>query len=156
MTKAASVAPLASKRSVITAAWHNPARQILAVDILAVLTAASLPWSTSAVAVFTVLWLLALVPTLNSGAYLRFLNRPACLLPLLFFALAVIGNALGRRSLARAPSWHQSRRQITGDPSLLYHFERSERGAWVFVAFLLCALLMGAFLDRMVCTGAGS
>jgi O-antigen ligase len=145
MPKAASLAPRASKRSVIAAAAarYNPARRILVVDILAALTAASLPWSTTAVAVFITLWLLALVPTLNLGAAFRFLNRPACLLPLSFFALAVIGTLW-----ADVP-WQLRLHGISPVvkllviPPLLYHFERSERGAWVLVAFLVsCALLM--------------
>jgi O-antigen ligase len=143
MTKATSIAPLASKRAVIAAAWHNPARQILAVDILAVLTAASLPWSTSAVAVFIVLWLLALVPTLNVNACLRSLNRPACWLPLLFFALAVVGTLWADAPWPARLHGINPVAKLLVIPALLYHFERSERGAWVFVAFLVsCALLM--------------
>ena len=143
MTNAASIAPRASERSVIIAAWHNPARQILAVDVLAVLTAASLPWSTSAVAVFIVLWFLALVPTLNARAYLRSLNRPACLLPLLFFALAVVGTLWAEVPWPARLHGINPVAKLLVIPALLYHFERSERGAWVFVSFLVsCALLM--------------
>ena len=120
----------------ITAAWHNPARQILAVDILAVLTAASLPWSTSAVAVFIVLWLLTLLPTLNAGAYLRSLNRPACLLPLLFFALAVVGTLWADVPWPARLHGINPVVKLLAIPFLLYHFERSGRGVQVLVAFL--------------------
>src|SRR4051812_14332071 len=91
MTKAAtrpSVRPL----PVIFAAWHDPAARILNVDLLAVLTAAALPWSTTAVAIFMGLWLVALVPTLQRRALLRSLARPPSVLPLAFFALALAGT----------------------------------------------------------------
>jgi len=143
MTKATSLAPHASKRSVIAAAWHAPARQILAVDILAVLVAASLPWSTSAVAIFVGLWLLALVPTLNARAYLRSLNRPASWLPLLLFALAVVGTLWADVAWPERLHGINPVSKLLVIPALLYHFKRSERGAWVFVAFLVsCTLLM--------------
>jgi O-antigen ligase len=141
MTKAASIAPRASKRSIV--AWQNPSRQILAVDILAVLTAVSLPWSTSAVGLLIVLWLLALVPTLNARAHLRFLNRPSCLLPLCFFALAVVGTLWADAPWPARLHGISPVAKLLVIPALLYHFERSERGAWVFVAFLVsCSLLM--------------
>ena len=143
MTRATSIAPRPSKRSVIVSAWHNPARQILGVDILAVLTAASLPWSTSAVAIFIVLWILALIPTLNARESVRFLNQPACLLPLSFFALAVIGTLWADAPWAARLHGINPVVKLLVIPLLLYHFERSERGEWVFVAFLIsCVLLM--------------
>jgi hypothetical protein len=94
-------------------------------------------------AVFIVLWLLALVPTLNARAYLRSLNRPACLLPLLFFALAVIGTLWADSPWPARLHGINPVAKLLVIPALLYHFERSEKGAWVLVAFLVsCALLM--------------
>jgi hypothetical protein len=49
----------------VLSAWHDPAARIRNVDVVAVLLAASLPWSTSAVAILAVIWLIALIPTLD-------------------------------------------------------------------------------------------
>src|ERR1700688_5042809 len=68
--------------SLVLSARHDPAARILNVDLLAVLVAALLPWSTSGVAIGVVLWLVALVPTLEVRPFFRSLRRPACLLPI--------------------------------------------------------------------------
>ena len=49
----------------IWSAWHDPAARILNVDLLTVLIAILLPWSTTGVGIAVVLWLIALVPTLE-------------------------------------------------------------------------------------------
>jgi O-antigen ligase len=144
MTEARSSTPRVSTLSLVFAAWHNPVARILNVDLLAVLTAASLPWSTSAVAILMVLWLLALVPTLDVRAFLRSLTRSVCLLPLAFFALALVGTLWADGPWPARLHGISPVAKLLAIPFLLYHFERSERGAWVFVAFLVsCALLMG-------------
>ena len=140
---AATRSTIGANVSFMLSAWHNPAARMLNADLLAVLIAASLPWSTSLVAIFSVLWLLALVPTLDYGAYLRFLARPICALPLVLFALAAIGTlwsdaAWGARFYYVGPAI-----KLLFLPALLYHFQRSSRGMWVFTAFLVsCTLLM--------------
>ena len=45
--------------------WRRSAVWLLAVDVLAVMTAASLPWSTSATSTLAVLWVIALAPTID-------------------------------------------------------------------------------------------
>src|ERR1035437_3675685 len=71
------------------------------------------------------------------------LKRPVCALPIAFFALAVVGTlwsdaSWGDRIYAIGPT-----AKLLVLPVLIYHFERSTRGMWVFVAFLVsCALLM--------------
>jgi O-antigen ligase len=143
LTEAAGNTRSASKLSVIFSAWHDPGARVLNVDLLAVLIAAVLPWSTSGVVIFAVLWIFALIPTLEIRAFLRSLTRPVCALPIAFFALALVGT------LWSDASWN-ARLYAVGPtakllvlPLLFYHFERSTRGAWVFVAFLAsCTLLM--------------
>ena len=144
MTEATRSTPRVSKLSVVFAAWHDPAARILNVDLLAVLAAAFLPWSTSGFSILLVLWLIALVPTLDARTFLRSLYHPVCLLPLALVALAVVGTLW-----ADGP-WQDRIRGISpavkllAIPFLLYHFERSQRGAWAFIAFLAsCGLLMG-------------
>src|ERR1700720_2666020 len=122
-------------------AWRDPAARTLTVDVLAVLVAAALPWSTSGVAIFMVLWFLALIPTLDPRALLRSLKRPASALPLALFALAVAGTVWAESPWPARLHGINPVAKLLAIPFLLYHFERSQRGMWVFAAFLIsCAL----------------
>jgi O-antigen ligase len=123
--------------------WRDPATQERAADIFAVLLAAALPWSTSLVGIFVVVWLIAVAPTLNLKTFKELLTRPICALPIALFVLAVAGTlwsdaAWGARLYAIGPTV-----KFLVVSVLIYHFERSRRGVWVFVAFLVsCSLLM--------------
>jgi O-antigen ligase len=123
--------------------WRDPAAWITTADILAVLTAVSLPWSTSLVAIFATAFLVSIVPFFDAKAFLQRVRRPICTLPLALFCLAVAGTlwsdaAWGARLYAIGPTL-----KLLMLPVLFYHFERSGRGLWVFSAFLIaCALLM--------------
>ncbi|WP_177243600.1 O-antigen ligase family protein [Bradyrhizobium sp. Gha] len=118
------------------AAWSETA------DLFAILTVVSLPWSTSLTAIFNVLFLLCLVPFLDWKAFLRSLTRPICAAPIALVLLALVGTlwsdaAWGARLYAVNPTV-----KLLVLPVLLYHFERSPRGRWIFIAFLVsCALL---------------
>jgi hypothetical protein len=112
-------------------------------DVLAILTAASLPWSTTAPAIFIALFLLMMVPTLDWPAYARHLAHPACALPLAFVALAVIGVLWSDAPWPARLHGISPSLKLLLIPALLYHFQRSARGVSVFIAFLVsCALLM--------------
>jgi O-antigen ligase len=144
MTEATRDTPNVSKFSMILAARHDPAARMFNVDLLAVAVAAALPWTTSAVAIFLVLWIAALLPTLDARALLRSLRRPVSALPIALFALALVGTlwsdaAWGARLYAVGPAV-----KLLALPLLFYHFERSSRGAWVFVAFLASCTLLAA------------
>ena len=123
--------------------WRDPATWAAAVDVLAVLLALSLPWSTSLVGILGVVIVLAMMPFLDVEAFLRSLRRPISALPIMFFLLALVGTlwsdaTWGTRLHAVGPT-----AKLLVLPFLLYHFERSQRGQWVFVAFLVsCTLLM--------------
>lgn len=123
--------------------WRNPAAWSTAVDVFAILTAVSLPWSTSLTSIFAAALLVSMAPFLDVKAFLRSLKRPICVLPIALFALAVAGmlwsNApWGARLYAVGPA-----AKLLMLPVLLYHFERSARGVQVFVGFLVsCVLLM--------------
>lgn len=112
------------------------------VDLFAILTAASLPWSTSLTAIFNAAFLVCMVPFLDFKAFLQSLKRPICAAPIALFLLAVVGTlwsdaAWGTRLYAVGPTV-----KLLVIPVLLYHFERSPRGHWVFIAFFAsCALL---------------
>src|SRR5258708_6960213 len=116
MTEAVRREPGLSGLALVMSARHDPAARILNVDLLTVLIAILLPWSTTGVVIVAVLWIIALVPTLWSDA------------------------SWGERLYAAGPT-----AKLLVLPLLLYHFERTARGSWVFLAFLAsCLLLMAA------------
>ena len=123
--------------------WRDPAAWSTTADIFVILIAVSLPWSTSLVAIFAAALLVSMAPFLDIKALLQSLKRPICALPIALFALAVVGTlwsnaSWGERLYAVGPTV-----KLLMLPVLLYHFERSARGMWVFAAFLVsCSLLM--------------
>jgi O-antigen ligase len=143
MTEAARREPGLSGLSLVLSARRDPAARIFNIDLLTVFVAILLPWSTSGVAIAGVLWIIALIPTIEVRAFVRSLMRPVCALPIAFFALALVGTlwsdaSWGARLYAVSPT-----AKLLMLPLLLYHFERSPRGVWVFVAFLAsCTLLV--------------
>lgn len=123
---------------------RNAAAWTRAADIAVVLLAVSLPWSTSFVAIFAVVWLLLLIPTIDLQDFLDTMKRPACAIPLLLFALAVVGTLW-----ATDTPWATRLKGISpvakllAIPVLIYHFERSGRGLWVALGFLAsCTVVM--------------
>jgi O-antigen ligase len=128
--------------SFFRSSYHDPAARIRNVDLMAALAAILLPWSTTGVAVAVGLWLLALAFT-DLRSLPRALLRPACFLPIALFALALVGTLWSDAAWgARLHAAGQAAKLLVL-PLLIYHFGRSPRGAWVFVAFLAsCALLM--------------
>src|SRR5437867_8607314 len=129
--------------SVMASARHDAFARRLDVDLIAVLVAVLLPWSTSGVGIGIVLLLAALATTLELRPFLRSLQRLICALPIALVALAAVGTlwsdaSWGARLYALSPAT-----KLLVLPFLFYHFERSTRGVWVFVAFLVsCTLLM--------------
>jgi O-antigen ligase len=118
-----------------------------AADGLVVAVAISLPWSTSATNILIVLWLVALVPTLDVASVRREVMTAAGGLPLLLIGLAAIGM------LWADADWNE---RITGlfafhklllIPLLLAQFRRSKSGNRVILGFFvsLLALLVVSF-----------
>ena len=128
---------------------RSPAAWSETVDLFAILTAASLPWSTSLAAIFNVLMLLCMVPFLDVRAFLQSLKRPICIAPIALVLLALVGTlwsdaTWGARFYAVNPTM-----KLLVLPVLLYHFERSQRGHWIFIAFLVsCALMSDGNTNR--------
>lgn len=123
--------------------WRDPNAWLKSADVFAILTVASLPWSTSLPAIFATIWLLVLLPAIDIREFVRLLRRPACYLPIVLFALALIGT------LWSIAPWSQRFQGVNPVgkllmlPFIFYHFQRSSRGPWVFGAFLCsCTLLM--------------
>jgi len=89
-----------------------------------------------------VLWLAAVAATLELRPFLRSLQRPIGALPIALVALAALGTLWSdapweTRLHALGPA-----AKLLALPFLFYHFERSARGMWVFVAFLASCTLM--------------
>ena len=143
MSASAAAAPMSLMRRY----WRDRALWTTIADVFAILAALTLPWSTSLVAIFVPCWLGAVAWVMDWRAYARLLKQPICYLPFALVGLAVIGTlwsdaAWGARLHAISPTL-----KLLVLPGLFYHFERSSRGMWVFIAFLVsCTLLMADVL----------
>ena len=84
------------------AASLNRTRLVPIADGLAVAVAVSLPWSTSATSILIVLWMIAVLPTLDVASVRREAMTPAGGLPVLLWALGA-RHAVGRCQLERPP-----------------------------------------------------
>src|SRR5262245_59664004 len=111
-------------------------------DGLVTAVAVSLPWSTSATAILIVLWLIALVPTLNVGSVRREVLSAAGGLPVLLWLLAAIGM------LWAGVSWSERVAGLSGFykllcvPLLLAQFRRSPRARWAIIGFLVSSVVL--------------
>ncbi|PDT89215.1 ligase [Bradyrhizobium sp. Y36] len=122
--------------------WRKSPALARAADVLVVLIAASLPWSTTAPSIFVGLFLLAVTPTIDWPDYARRLARPACALPVAILLLALTGMLWSDGAWADRLHAIKPAAKLVLIPPLLYHFSRSDRGAWVGLAFLVsCAVL---------------
>lgn len=111
-------------------------------DVLAAMIAVSLPWSTTAPAIFVGLWLLVVMPTINWCDYAHCLAKPAFALPFAFLFLALLGTLWSDAEWTDRLHAIKPFAKLILIPPLLYHFSRSERASWVGLAFLIsCALL---------------
>jgi len=122
--------------SSLAASLRDPARWMLTVDVVAVLLALALPWSTSLVGIFGVVMVLAMLPCFDMGRFARVLKQPIAAAPVTLFLLALVGTlwsdaAWGARLYGVGPT-----AKLLVLPFLFQHFSRSERGLWVLVAFL--------------------
>jgi O-antigen ligase len=124
--------------------WPQSRFWLLCVDLYPALAAASLAWSTTAVSVFMALWIVAVLPTIRWQAFFESLRAPASFLPAAFFALAIAGLLWTEDTWPVAIQGLVPVLKLLAIPLLLYHYERSQRGHWVLVAFVAsCVLLMG-------------
>jgi O-antigen ligase len=109
-------------------------------DWLAVGVAVSLPWSTSATSILIVLWLAAVLPTLNADRIRCEFATAAGGLPVLLWTLAAVGmlwaDVTWSERLVGLGPFHR----LLVIPLLLAQFRRSEHGVWVFYGYLASAL----------------
>ena len=120
-------------------------------DALVVATAVSLPWSTSATAILAVLWLLALIPTLQWADIRRELVTAPGGLPVLLFALGLAGTLWADVTLLERWKGLDSFFKLLTIPFLFAQFRRSDHGQWVFTGYLLsCIALLAVTAVVMV------
>jgi len=123
--------------------WRDRRAWLKTADVFAILTVATLPWSTSLPSICAAIWVLVLLPAIDPRDFLRLCRDPACWLPVALFVLAVVGMLWsiapwGERFYAVNPVG-----KLLMLPLILYHFRQSPRGPWVFGTFLAsCTLLM--------------
>lgn len=114
-------------------------------DALAIAAAVTLPWSVTAASVAIVLWLVAVLPTLDWDSLRRSFSIPAGALPTLLLLLAIAGVAWSEAS--SADQWGSIKifARLLIIPVLLVQFQRSARGLWVATGYLAsCAVLLVA------------
>jgi O-antigen ligase len=108
---------------------RDPAAWMTTADIVAVLLALSLPWSTSLVGIFGVVLVLVMWPAIDAAEFIASLKRPACVAPIALFLLALAGTL-----------WSDARWGMR-----FYSVAPTRRGVWVFTAFLAsCAVMVVA------------
>lgn len=125
--------------------WRKSAALIRATDVLVILIAASLPWSTTAPSILVGLFLLAVTPTIDWPDYARRLTQPAYMLPFALLLLALVGLLWSDGAWADRLHAIKPVAKLVLIPPLLYHFSRSDRGVWVALAFLASCALLAVF-----------
>jgi O-antigen ligase len=111
-------------------------------DGLAIAAVMSLPWSTSATSILTVLWLLVSVPTVGFGALRDQLRSPSASLPVLLASLGVVGMLWSPASWAERVDGVDSFLRLLPIPVLFAQFRRSPRGHWALIGFLVSSALL--------------
>jgi O-antigen ligase len=120
-------------------AKSRQARLVQIADGLATAVAVSLPWSTSATAILVVLWLVAVVPTLDPAAVRREVMSAAGGLPIVLWVLAALGMLWADVSWTERFSGLSGFHKLLFIPLLLAQFRRSLNARWVFLGLLVSA-----------------
>jgi O-antigen ligase len=130
-----------------TFAIFDRARMTRVADVLALLLAVSLPWSTSATGVLAVLYVLAALPLLRADSLQLIRGAPAGWLPLGLVGFAVIGLLWGDVPQQERLAGLAAFAKLLAIPLLLVHFQRSGRARWVLNGYLVsCSVLLAASL----------
>jgi O-antigen ligase len=133
---------LAEARTALPARLADAARLREVADWLVVAVAVSLPWSTSATGILIVLWLVALLPTLDFAAVRRELMTAAGGLPVLLWVLGVIGVLWAQVSWSERLAGLAGFHKLLLVPLLLAQMRRSPHPERVVLGFLASALAL--------------
>jgi len=123
--------------------WTVSSLQALVADTLVVLMAAALPWSTTVFGICAGLWLFAFAAISKPGNLWELFKIPQCALPIALFGLCLVGMLWSKATLTAEFHATGTFVKLLAIPLLIYQFELSGRGVYVFVAFLVsCTTLM--------------
>jgi len=111
-------------------------------DGLAAAVAVSLPWSTSASGILIVLWLLALLPTLDMASVRRELLSAAGGLPVALWLLGAVGMLWADVSWSERISALGTFHKLLMVPLLLAQFRRGGNAKWAIYGFLASTALL--------------
>lgn len=125
--------------------WSSESGRARNADIATALMAASLPWSTTAFGAATVIWLIAVIATIDIDQILQLIKRPPWALSIGLFVLAVIGMFWGSAPWLSRIYTLGTMVKLLALPLLVYQFQRSESGPKILCVFYAsCIVLMGA------------
>jgi len=111
-------------------------------DWLVVFVAIALPWSISALAICTVAWLLAVLPTLDPKSVRHEILSAAGGLPVLLWCLGVLGMLWADVSWTERVQGLGSFHRLLVIPLLLAQFRRSDHGMRVIYGFVISSALV--------------
>jgi O-antigen ligase len=111
-------------------------------DGLVTAVAVSLPWSTSATAILIVLWLIALVPTLDAASVRREVSSAAGGLPVLLWLLGAVGMLWADVSWSERIAGLSGFHKLLFIPLLLAQFRRSGQAKWAILGFLASSVVL--------------
>ncbi len=111
-------------------------------DWLAVATAVSLPWSTSATSILLGVWLVVLLASLDIASVRRAIATAAGGLPIVLWLLAAIGMLWADVGWSDRFGGLSGFHRLLMIPLLMAQFRRSGRGVWVFNGFLAAAVVL--------------
>jgi O-antigen ligase len=142
MTAKMTVMPPRNLESNAMAAAVRAPRLGQIADGLAAAVAVSLPWSTSATSILIVLWIIAVVPTLDVASVRREVMSPAGGLPVLLWALGAVGMLWADVSWGERIAGLSGFHKLLVIPLLLAQFRRSPHANWVILGFLASSVVL--------------
>jgi O-antigen ligase len=111
-------------------------------DWSVVAVAMTLPWSTSGTSILLVVWLITLIPTIETAAIWREVKSPAGCLPVLLWLLGAAGMVWADVSWAERFAGLNSFHRLLTIPLFLAQFRRSENARWALYGFLTSAVVL--------------
>jgi O-antigen ligase len=142
MTAKTTIMPPRNLESNAMAAAVRSSRLGQIADGLAAAVAVSLPWSTSATSILIVLWIIAVVPTLDVASVRREVMSPAGGLPVLLWALGAVGMLWADVSWSERIAGLSGFHKLLVIPLLLAQFRRSPHANWVILGFLASSVVL--------------
>lgn len=125
-------------------------RRAQVADYCAMLMAVSLPWSTTAFGIFTLIWLVAVAAIVDVYQFFLTVRRRPWLLSTALFVLAVLGVFWSTAPWSVRLHAASTMIKLLAIPLFVYQFDRSENGPKVLYSFYLScvALLFLSWLHR--------